>query len=573
MPQVLVLYLGSMTLRSLCLMAFAGMVTLCLRRVAIRHAVWTVALGSMMLLPIADTLVPTTAVPRSIRQIARQPSFLILTEGAKPSVQAAPEMVANGHSSGGTNYDWWQITLMIYASITGLLLLRTGIAHSRVWRLKRTSPQVETPAFNEMLEALEFRRRSPKLVESSLVRVPVTVGFFKPVVLLPQVWHSWSAWDLRAVLAHELTHVHRADWAITAMAALNRCLFWFNPFSWWLERHLCSLAEQATDEASLLLVGDAPRYAEVLLAFATEVRDGRRLIGGMAMARLNIRARINRILALQYPQSGILKRAGWIAIIVTMVPLLYIAAAAQGPAPNAATSTPAPRRSAGPALPQESRPTESEPKSNSRAPNAAIEPQNVKPENLIDDAFKAAIQTQGLSEADLLSDELKALAEGQKALSHGYVGHWLHPPYELPANITIPPNSYAFLLSGAEGGTVSFRRAEGTAWHSVSYGCQTCSFFVNETGIGPENLGGPGILFKMEEKTSTNAGTSHGEAGVIPPASTGDLTMTCRARECWATQLSPWNFEQTSSARFKFDVAKFDLPASNFSQVLIIISR
>jgi len=424
------------------------------------------------------------------------------------------------------------------------------------------------------------------------VKVPVTVGFFKPIVLIPEAWHSWSPWDLRAVLAHELTHVRRADWAITVLGGLNRCLFWFNPLSWWLERKLGSLAEQASDEASITLVGDAPRYAEVLLAFAAEAKDGRRFAGGMAMARLNIRARIDRILTMQRPQSGILRRAGWITIILVMMPFFYIVAAGQAtPQRQQARPVPEPRQIEPKPAPQQPR---LEPHGKFIEPIPDPDPvpelselEKLKAESVAQETLKAYQDSVERYQNNLLSDEaLKKWigeAEAQNKLNSANLNRWLHSvqwpagsnyidalnndgDYKLPTNLTLPANSYAFLLNGTQGSNVSFRRAEGTTWNSVSYGCQNCSFFVNENGVGPENLGGPGVLFKMERN-----------------ADTGDLTVTCRARECWATQVSPFS-SNAVTARFKFDVAKFDvggsgnssqvlLPTGNLSQVLIIVSR
>ena len=88
-------------------------------------------------------------------------------------------------------------------------------------------------------------------------------------ILLPRDWREWDTWKLRAVLAHELTHVRRGDWIITLLAGLNRSVFWFHPLAWWLEKHLSTLSEQACDEGSVLVTGDPLRYAEALLDVAS----------------------------------------------------------------------------------------------------------------------------------------------------------------------------------------------------------------------------------------------------------------------------------------------------------------
>ena len=166
---------------------------------------------------------------------------------------------------------------------------------------------------------------------------------------------------------------------------------------------------------------------------------------------------------------------------------------------------------------------------------------------------------------DLFRNDEAALREMQRSILESgnmvnqFVAPWTHH-LQMPDNIKLPPNSYAFFVSGPQDGAISFRRAEGTTWNSVSYGCDGCSFFVGDNGVGPETIGGQGILLKMEQKDSDDA-------------LAGDLTMTCRARECWAMQVSNGWGSATPSARFKFDVAKVDARSEAFSQVLIIVSR
>ena len=54
--------------------------------------------------------------------------------------------------------------------------------------------------------------------ETALLRSAVTVGWRKPVLLLPMDWPSWNEAERRAVLAHELVHVARSDYATAFLA-------------------------------------------------------------------------------------------------------------------------------------------------------------------------------------------------------------------------------------------------------------------------------------------------------------------------------------------------------------------
>jgi hypothetical protein len=114
--------------------------------------------------------------------------------------------------------------------------------------------------------------------ESILVSAPVTVGLKAPKILLPADWSQWPEDKLEAVLAHEIAHVARRDTLTGFLAQVNRCVFWFHPLAWWLERQLAIAAENACDDAGVRAIGETRRYAEVLLDMAEAVRrQGHRL--------------------------------------------------------------------------------------------------------------------------------------------------------------------------------------------------------------------------------------------------------------------------------------------------------
>jgi TonB family protein len=167
------------------------------------------------------------------------------------------------------------------------------------------------------------------VMESQEIAVPVTVGWTRPKILLPAGWDAWDAERLNAVLVHERTHVRRGDWAIAAMAGVNRCVFWFHPLAWWLERELAVLAEHACDDASLAQVGSPESYAETLLAMAAALRgrEGRLIREVTAMAKTSeVRQRVERILDDGRRILPGMTRARWCALAACGVPLIYLTA-------------------------------------------------------------------------------------------------------------------------------------------------------------------------------------------------------------------------------------------------------
>jgi TonB family protein len=133
---------------------------------------------------------------------------------------------------------------------------------------------------------------------SRFCAAPVTVGFFRPVVILPEHWREWSRAQLDVILTHEGEHARRRDSRVQLLALLNRAVFWFHPVAWWLERNLSALAEQACDDV-VLGRGHNPRdYAEYLIDIARSMAnsEARLNFGGMEMPGAALPKRIRRIM-------------------------------------------------------------------------------------------------------------------------------------------------------------------------------------------------------------------------------------------------------------------------------------
>jgi len=171
-------------------------------------------------------------------------------------------------------------------AIAILLLIRLCVALCRLSRLRAGS----RPAPAEWLEPLDQQRRRlgiarpVRLAVSAAVAVPVTFGWRRPVVLLPEAALGWEEDPLREALVHELSHVRRCDWPVQVMARAACALHWFDPLVRLLCRRLLLEAELACDDQVLQAGAGAEGYAERLVALARQVR-ARRPAAAVAFAR------------------------------------------------------------------------------------------------------------------------------------------------------------------------------------------------------------------------------------------------------------------------------------------------
>ena len=153
------------------------------------------------------------------------------------------------------------------------------------------------------------------------------------MTILPESWVEWSSRQLDMVLAHEREHARRRDPMVRWLALFNRAVFWFHPVSWWLERHLSFLAEQACDDAVLAGGHDPRDYSEHLLEMQRAmVRSGNRisLVGPMPGSFLS--KRIERIVE-GPPIFRASRRRVAFAISVIVIASGFLAAASREAAP------------------------------------------------------------------------------------------------------------------------------------------------------------------------------------------------------------------------------------------------
>ncbi|HKE25897.1 MAG TPA: M56 family metallopeptidase [Bryobacteraceae bacterium] len=258
------------------------LLTIGIKSAAARHAAWTSVMLTMLLLPIWTAWGPKTPVrllpPLEWHGSIETPLQNVLPHSVRLT-EMRPVKPSRPHPT-GQNWTWHSLLLIVYGFGAVGLLARLAIGTARTNRLRSRA-----------------NVRDGKGISSECT-CPITVGWLHPVVILPKNWQEWPPQQLDAVLTHEREHVRRRDPLIQWLALVNRALFWFHPLSWWLERKLVVLAEEACD-AAVLAHGHTPQdYSEYLLDIARSVsRSGSRLgIVGMAMPGSLLRQRIPQIL-------------------------------------------------------------------------------------------------------------------------------------------------------------------------------------------------------------------------------------------------------------------------------------
>ena len=81
------------------------------------------------------------------------------------------------------------------------------------------------------------------LLASNRITDPITLGHFKPLILLPVgMVNALTAKEVEMVLLHELMHIKRKDYLINVLQSLLEVLFFYHPLIWWMSKTLRTVA-------------------------------------------------------------------------------------------------------------------------------------------------------------------------------------------------------------------------------------------------------------------------------------------------------------------------------------------
>ncbi|WP_416864321.1 MAG: M56 family metallopeptidase [Imperialibacter sp.] len=118
--------------------------------------------------------------------------------------------------------------------------------------------------FNSLLKASGVSK-GVLLMESLLVKAPVLVGYFKPVILLPiGLASSLSTSEVEAILAHEIAHIRRHDFLVNILQCCVEVLFFYHPGVWVIGSAIRSERENCCDDIAVRLSGNSMSLALAL---------------------------------------------------------------------------------------------------------------------------------------------------------------------------------------------------------------------------------------------------------------------------------------------------------------------
>jgi beta-lactamase regulating signal transducer with metallopeptidase domain len=335
-------------LKGTVVLAIAGLVTTLLQRssAATRHAVWSVALGALLVLPFLSVSLPSwklESLPtmQEVTALAETPVVAMQLPRSDEAAPLAAERVrqqdraiaptdrAQVRPASGISLSLSDIaaaTLTIWAIGAAVLLLRLVLGAVQIARLTRRSLANDRgllyttesgPWWSNLIE------RPLRVGSSDEITTPISWGLLHPVVLFPKTAAAWSHERRRVVLLHELAHVTRWDYLVHLMIEVTRSFYWPNPLVWIAARRATLERERACDDYALRVGMRSDVYATHLVEIARTQLAGGAPAGALAMAaRSSLAQRVRSVLARGMSRGPASRRGllttGSLALAVTL---------------------------------------------------------------------------------------------------------------------------------------------------------------------------------------------------------------------------------------------------------------
>lgn len=187
---------------------------------------------------------------------------------------------------------WLLVSLLMFGRLAhsyyALLVMRRSLSPSEAAQQARV----------ELLTAQFGIRRFVLLFTSPNVTMPMTVGAFKPIIVLPpNLAAHLSASEFDSVVAHELAHIRRWDYLTNLLQRFTQALLFFHPVVWFIGQQLMIERELACDDWAVKMC-EPRRYASCLTRLVEMLGDSRPLAAaaGILFGKHVISRRVEMIL-------------------------------------------------------------------------------------------------------------------------------------------------------------------------------------------------------------------------------------------------------------------------------------
>lgn len=169
--------------------------------------------------------------------------------------------------SWSSQYHYYITAVWLAGAIMLLIKFLAGLAFQMYIRNGsfNTDSDFQQIADNAMRK-LNYKGSIP-VVESLKSKVPMVIGYFKPVILIPiGIFTGQSSEQIELILAHEIAHIIRKDYLVNILLLIAEIVFFYNPAFWWISSKIKFERECSCDDLAMSITNSPMAYAKALAA-------------------------------------------------------------------------------------------------------------------------------------------------------------------------------------------------------------------------------------------------------------------------------------------------------------------
>jgi beta-lactamase regulating signal transducer with metallopeptidase domain len=206
--------------------------------------------------------------------------------------------------------------------LVNCLKLFTGLAS--VHRLRNYKVQAPSEQWiaklDQLTKALAIKKHV-ELLQSELVKVPVAIGFLKPVILVPMgLLTHLPPEQVETILLHELAHIRRRDYFTNIIQRFAEAVFFFNPALLWISSLIRQEREACCDDIVVANTSHQRSYLDALVSFQEYASSSPAYAMAISTKRHYLLDRVKRMITKEN------RKLGWMERIILLAGVIFLTA-------------------------------------------------------------------------------------------------------------------------------------------------------------------------------------------------------------------------------------------------------
>nr|WKN39214.1 carboxypeptidase-like regulatory domain-containing protein [Tunicatimonas sp. TK19036] len=200
----------------------------------------------------------------------------------------------------------WLAWVWLVGSLIFIIRLANGLVQNRQLQSDTISLPADWPQrFGKLMARLQIRQ-SVRVESTERTKVPLTIGWIKPVILIPvSLLTSLPTDQVEAIMVHELAHIKRQDYLWNLIQSAAEVVLFYHPVYWYISSVLERERELACDALTVATTRQPRTYAQALLEIAARASAPIPTQSLAASGKRGLLSRIQQIMNPDAPRKNI----------------------------------------------------------------------------------------------------------------------------------------------------------------------------------------------------------------------------------------------------------------------------